>query len=134
MTEVIYEFFYAYAIVVYHETMALVEKAYTVAGSARRAWDERDPQAGPWGLALPPSVKRAVKHKLFPLVFVLVLSVLVILPAYFLVPRGGPPRLSARQWQVREQAFVCVVEGVGGRGGERGGGEGRGGAAGRGDW
>ncbi|CAN0357880.1 unnamed protein product, partial [Laminaria digitata] len=104
VSEVIYEFFYAYAIVVYHEAMALVEKAYALAGSARRAWDARHtrgaPGGGLWG-PLMPSVKRAVKHKLFPLVLALVLSLLVILPAYYLVPRGGPPRLSARQWQAR---------------------------------
>ena len=113
-TEMIHEFFYAYAIVVYHEAMALVEKAYALAGSARRAWDAQDRRA-PWG-PLPASVKRVVKHRLFPPVLALVLSLLVILPAYYLVPRGGPPRLSAREWQVREQAFVAGGKGEMGKG------------------
>eukprot|EP00904_Undaria_pinnatifida_P005251 jgi/Undpi1/1856/HiC_scaffold_12.g05243.m1 len=91
-TEVVYEFLYAYAIVVYHEAMALVERLYALVGATRRAWRARGP--------LPPNVRRAVKHKLFPVVLALVLSLLVILPAYCLMPRGQP-RLSAREWQAR---------------------------------
>lgn len=92
---VAYEFVYAYATVAAHEALAVLEKAYSWARSAWQGLDERTPA----------SVKRAVRRGFFPAVVAVGLSLLLVLPAYWAVPRGGAGagsahRLSAQDWQV----------------------------------
>lgn len=97
LLELVYDFLYAYAITVYHEALALREKGYALAKTGRRRWDQTCPAA----------VKRVKEHRFFPVSMVMILSLLLIVPAYWMMPggaryggRGGHKRLSAREWQV----------------------------------
>lgn len=96
-----FEFVYAYAAVALHEALGLLEAACSWFRSAWQRWQERGPA----------SVKRVVKKRFFPVLVAVALSLLLVLPAYWAIPRGGggggnsgnddgPERLSARQWQV----------------------------------
>lgn len=96
---VAFEFVYAYAVVALHEGLGLLEAACSWVRSAWQRWQERGPA----------SVKRVAKKRFFPVLVAVALSLLLVLPAYWAVPRGagagggnddGQERLSARQWQV----------------------------------
>ncbi|CAM9280522.1 unnamed protein product, partial [Hapterophycus canaliculatus] len=91
---VAFEFLYAYAVVVVQEALAIVEKSWSRAKPTWRRWRERGPAP----------VKRVMKHRLFPVAVAVALSMLLVLPARWAIPRGGgggdgPGKLSARQWQ-----------------------------------
>lgn len=95
---VAYEFVHAYATVATQETLSLLERACSWGRSAWQRLEERSPAP----------VKRAVRN---PAVVAVGLSLLLVLPAYWAIPRGGgsaasaggaggAPRLSAQDWQV----------------------------------
>ncbi|CAM9957920.1 unnamed protein product [Ectocarpus sp. 6 AP-2014] len=92
-----FEFVYAYAAVALHEALGLLETACSWVRSAWQRWQERGPA----------SVKRVVKKRFLPVLVAVALSLLLVLPAYWAIPRGGggnddgPERLSARQWQAK---------------------------------
>ncbi|CAN0508829.1 unnamed protein product, partial [Ectocarpus sp. 12 AP-2014] len=93
-----FEFVYAYAAVALHEALGLLEAACSWVRSAWQRWQERGPA----------SVKCVVKKRFFPVLVAVALSLLLVLPAYWAIPRGGgsgnddgPERLSARQWQAK---------------------------------
>lgn len=88
---VAFEFVYAYATVAVCEALAVLEKACSWAKSMWHRLEERSPA----------SVKRSTRHSLFPVMVSVVLSLLLVLPAYWAIPRGGgQQRLSAQEWQV----------------------------------
>lgn len=88
---VAFEFVYAYATVAVHEAMVVLKKARSWARSAWQRVEERSPA----------SVKRVMRHSFFPVMVSVVLSLLLVLPAYWAIPRGGgQQRFSAQEWQV----------------------------------
>lgn len=106
---VVFEFLYAYAVVAVQETLAIVEKVWSRARPAWRRWRGRGPAP----------VKRVLKHRLFPVAVAVALSMLLVLPAYWAVPRvggaggDGPGRVSTRQWQVSDARQLMTGKSVG---------------------
>eukprot|EP00903_Cladosiphon_okamuranus_P005990 g5911.t2 len=94
---VAYEFVYAYATVATQEALALLERAWSWARSVWQRVEERSPA----------SVKRAMRRGFVPAVVAVGLSLLLVLPAYWAIPRGGggagggAHRLSAQDWQAK---------------------------------
>ncbi|CAM9775096.1 unnamed protein product [Scytosiphon promiscuus] len=93
---VVFEFLYAYGVVAVQEALAILEKVWSRARPMWRRWRERGPTP----------VKRVMKHRLFPVAVAVALSMLLVLPAYWAIPRSGgssdgPGRLSSRQWQAK---------------------------------
>lgn len=93
-TQAVLEFLYAYAVVVYHEGLALVEQGYDLVKNVRRKWCERGP--------VHPALRRFVRRKPGLVGVGVGLIVLVLVLSYWKVSsaRDRAGRLSAQEWQV----------------------------------
>lgn len=93
-TQAVLEFLYAYAVVVYHEGLALVEQGFDLVKDIRRKWRERSP--------VRPALRRLVRRRTGLVGLGVGLIVLVLVLSYWKVSsaRDRAESLSAQEWQV----------------------------------
>ena len=94
--EAVLDVLFAYAIVVYCEGLALVERGWNLAKEPWRRWNERGP--------VRPRLKCLGRGCYVPVVLGLVLTVVVVLMSTYLAlpsSQDEAGNLSAQEWQVR---------------------------------